>query len=251
VKAIVEYDGTRYVGFQRQSQRPSIQGALENAIAVATGTPNRVTAAGRTDAGAHAWAQVVSFTTNTRLDDVTLTRALNAHLSSDIAVRSIETVDSSFDPRRQAVKREYHYLVVRRGKAPLWHGRAHRIDHPLNIEDMRIASRHLVGIHDFAAFGSPSMSGGATIREIFDIRIIEDGEMIRFEFDGSSFLRHMIRSMVGTLLDVGSCRLKPSAVQTILASRDRRQAAAPVPACGLYLMNVTYGHEASTKGNYA
>jgi len=249
VKAVVEYDGGAYAGFQRQASLPTIQGALEEAITAATGGSVRASAASRTDAGAHARGQVVSFLTDTRLDDPTLLRALNAHLPRDIVIQSLQTVDVSFDPRRQALRREYHYLVVSRPvSAPLWSGRAYVISKQLDLPLMRAAAQHLVGIHDFASFGTPAMQGGCTVREIFHLRVVSEGELIRFEIVGSGFLQHMIRSIVGTLLDVGSGRIGPETMRDVLESRDRRRAAPPAPAHGLYLVSVLYGHSAVAKG---
>ena len=252
IKAIVEYDGANYSGFQRQSTLPSIQGALESALESATGAPSRVSGAGRTDAGAHARGQVVSCLTDTRLDDVTLLRALNAHLPDDIAVQALDTVDSSFDPRRDAVRRRYDYLVVvRPTRSPLWRGRAFNVNRPLDVESMQAAADVLVGVNDFAAFGAPTADGGCTVRELFSLRVIAEGEVVRFEFVGSSFLKQMIRSIVGTLLEVGQGRLQANDLQSILDSRDRSRAAAPVPAAGLYLEHVTYGPNSGLKGSDA
>jgi tRNA pseudouridine38-40 synthase len=244
VKGILEYDGTAYAGFQRQKQLPTIQGALEAAIEAATKESTRVTAAGRTDSGAHATGQVVSFAVSTRLDDRTLLRAVNAHLPADIALQELSTVDASFDPRRQAVRRQYHYLVLSRvTPSPLWRGRALQVRLPLDLDAMRAAGRHFIGVHDFSAFGSPSRVGGSRVREIFCIDIETEGDLVRIRIAGGGFMLHMIRSMVGMLLQVGEGRRQPDDVRSVLASRDPARSGPLAPACGLYLVEVSYPAE--------
>ena len=240
----MEYDGTTFAGFQWQANLPSIQGALESAVSKATGESPRITAAGRTDAGAHAFGQVIAFTLDSRLDDATLLNAMNAYLPEQVALRSLETVDADFDPRRWARTREYNYLVLNcPTRSPLWHERAHHVRTPLDLDAMRQASVHFFGVHDFSAFATPSDGGDSAVREIFSIEISRDGDLIAFRIVGNAFLQHMIRTLVGALVQVGEGKYSPDHVDTILKSQDRRNAPPPVPACGLYLMNVTYGKE--------
>jgi tRNA pseudouridine38-40 synthase len=241
----VEYDGSAFAGFQRQSELPSVQAALETAIHAGTGFDAHVTAAGRTDSGAHAAGQVISFAVDTKLDNATLLRAINAHLSRDVALQSLTTTDDDFDPRRTAISREYHYLVLNRAMpSPLWRGRAHIARSPLDVDAMCSAATALVGVHDFSAFATPSRPDGISVREIYRLDVAQEGELITFRVAGNGFMQHMIRTIVGTLLLVGEGRDDSSEVASILRSRDRKRAAPPVPACGLYLVNVTYDDSA-------
>jgi tRNA pseudouridine38-40 synthase len=249
VKAVIEYDGQAYVGFQRQSQLPTVQSALERAIEQVTGTSIRITASGRTDSGAHAVGQVISFEIDSHLEDATLTRAINAKLAGDIAVQSLSTTAASFDPRRQAVSREYHYLVLNRlTPSPLWRGRALHVDRPLDIHAMRLSASHIVGTHDFSSFVTPSRDEirlperqRTSVRTLYCLEVLHESEFIRFRFVGSGFMQHMIRAIVGTLVMVGEGRIAPSDIAEILAARDHSRSSPPVPAHGLYLMKVCYG----------
>lgn len=251
IKAIVEYSGANYSGFQRQSELASVQGVLEMAAAATLGQASRVTAAGRTDAGAHALGQVISFTADSRLDDQTMLRAINAHLPCDVALQSLATVEPEFDPRRHATGREYHYLVLRRAvPSPLWEGRAHRVGRLLDVTAMRAAASILVGAHDFGAFGLPEALGSSTVREIFRFEVVEQDELLRFEIYGSGFMRHMIRAVIGTLLEVGVGRLKEADITALLSARTGKRSAPPVPAHGLYLVNVTYGPGAEKRESH-
>jgi tRNA pseudouridine38-40 synthase len=242
VKAIVEYDGGGYAGFQRQPHLPTIQAALESAVNGATQNDVAVIGAGRTDSSAHATGQVVAFTLDTRLGDEPLMRAVNAHLPNDIAIQSLSTVHDAFHPRFDAVTREYHYLVLNRAIAsPLWNGRAYHVPYSLDIERMRRAACSLVGEHDFAAYASVSgETGRHTVRTLNYLDITIEADIVRFRFAGNAFMQHMIRTIVGTLLLVGDARAEVSHVREVLDSRDRANAAASVPAHGLYLIKVNY-----------
>lgn len=244
---MVEYDGRAYTGFQSQKSSPTIQAALQMAIEKATGEAGQVSAAGRTDSGAHAAGQVISCDVETRLDDAVLLRAINAHLPYDVAIQSLSTVDSTFDPRRQALSREYHYLVVNRPtRSPLWNDRAFHYRRPLTESRMQMAAGYLVGVHDFSSFASRSKDSfdpeypPSPIREIYQLKVLRDGDIIRFRIVGSGFMQHMIRSIVGTLLLVGDGTVEPEDIDVILKSRDRSRSGPPVPAHGLYLMKVEY-----------
>lgn len=240
----MEYDGSGFSGFQWQANVPSVQATLERAIEAATGNASRVSAAGRTDSGAHAAGQVVSFAVDSPLTDLDLLNAVNARLPGHVALQSLETTDEAFDPRRWASKREYHYLVLnRRSPSPLWRGRAHQVRSPLDVASMRAGAAHLVGVHDYSAFGTPSTKDGVAIRKILVFDVEDEGEIIRFRIVGTGFMQHMIRTMIGTLLRVGRGKNVSEDIQTILLSRDRKRAATAAPACGLYLMHVTYDKE--------
>ena len=244
LKLILQYDGTNYVGWQRQSSGTSIQGLLEDALAPIAGGHVTVHGAGRTDAGVHALAQVASVALGGALDPMTLARALNAVLPADVRVLSVEEVAPDFHARFSALGKVYEYRIV---NAPIvspflsryaWH-----ITQPLDLEAMRCASIGLVGTHDFAAFqgaGSVVSSTDRTIRRLewadrggYDLPLV-----MRIEGDG--FLRHMVRNIVGTLVEVGIGRWSASQVKAILVSRDRSQAGPTAPAHGLFLVRVDY-----------
>jgi tRNA pseudouridine38-40 synthase len=242
----VEYDGSAYAGFQRQTCLPTVQGALEAAVRELTGCAGKVSGSGRTDAGAHATGQVVSFLVKSRLDDAVLLRALNAHLPEDIALQELTTTDRSFDPRRHATRREYHYLVLNRPTpSPLWRGRAYHVSRKLDLGAMSAAAQLLVGIHDFRAFATPSSPAQSAVREIYGLQVGAEDDIVRFRVAGSGFMRHMIRSIVGTLIRVGRGELPAEHVRIILGSRDRASAAAPAPAQGLYLVDVSFAQDPS------
>ncbi|HZT95360.1 MAG TPA: tRNA pseudouridine(38-40) synthase TruA [Chloroflexota bacterium] len=247
MRATVEYDGANYAGFQWQPALPNVQGTLERAVEGATGCRTRVVGAGRTDRGAHAVGQVIAFDVDTRLDNSVLVRALNAHLPADIALTSLNTVAEDFHPRFDAAEREYHYLVLNRpARSPHWRGRAHHVPQALNLEAMRQAAASLVGRHDFSSFTSASADeaeGRNRSRTLRDIDIKQEGEIVRFRFIGDAFMRHMVRTIVGVLLQVGMGMMPVEQVRGILEQRDRRLAGEGVPAWGLYLMRVSYPDE--------
>lgn len=237
---MVEYAGTAYAGFQRQPHEETVQGVLERAIQQITGEEVNLTAAGRTDAGAHAVYQVISFTSGTSLAAESLTRALNAHLPPDIAVTCTREVPDAFHPRFDACSRTYRYLIWNREqRSPLWLNRAAYVRRPLEADRMDAASRHLLGEHDFSAFTWNQERENRT-RRMQDARCWREGHLVIVELRASGFLKQMVRSIAGTLIEVGKGRLEPDALPSILASRDRERAGETAPACGLYLVNVEY-----------
>jgi tRNA pseudouridine38-40 synthase len=244
LKFTLQYDGTNYVGWQRQGRGASIQALLEDALAPMSGGPVTVHGAGRTDAGVHALGQVATVSFEGTLDPLTLARALNAVLPVDVRVLSVEEMAPDFHARFSALGKAYEYRIV---NAPfvspflsryVWH-----IGQPLDLEAMRQASRYLVGVHDLAAFQG---AGSVVTSSERDIRRLEwtDGGgydlplVMHIEADG--FLRHMVRNIVGTLVDVGVGRWPASQLETILASRDRAQAGSTAPPTGLFLVRVDY-----------
>lgn len=243
--AIVEYNGASYAGFQRQSSLSTVQGALETALHKVSGERVTVAGAGRTDSGAHAVGQVLGFTIDTRLDDNRLLEAVNGNLPHDIALQAVRTVGPDFDPRRNAVSREYHYLVLnRQHPSPLWRGRAHHVRRKLDLDVMREMATRFVGVHDFRGF-TGSSEAASTTREIFGLVIEHDHDILRFRVTGSGFLHQMIRSIVGSILWVGSGVGTMEAVEMVLG-RSTSGALSQwsiVPAFGLYLVRVSYPAE--------
>lgn len=239
----LEYDGTHLFGSQFQASGRTVQGELEAAWQRFTGETIRWNFAGRTDAGVHARGQVANVRTTTPQPLETVQRALNALLPDDIGVRRVWEVPYAFHARYSAIRREYRYLLlVERWRSPLWRHYAVHVDVPLDITAMARAVRVLEGVHDFAAFGSTP--DGPTVRECFQAEcheLMEDGlRLVAIDLAASGFLRHMVRTIVGTLLLVGRGKLAADQMARILQSRDRAQAGPTAPPHGLYLMSVTY-----------
>jgi tRNA pseudouridine38-40 synthase len=244
VRLDLAYEGTRYHGFGLQPNRQTIQEVLEEALARSLGERVRVTAAGRTDAGVHASGQVVSFTTRGRLAPPELLRAANAHLPDDVLVHGATEAPPELDARRSARRRHYRYLIWSHRLPNIWWRRWvwHLTDRP-DVEAMQAAARQLIGTHDFASFlghRSQEPAGRSTVRTVERAEWWQDGSLIGFEITANAFLRHMVRGIVGTLIEVGRGRLDPAQFGTILEAADRRQAGANAPPHGLILTGVDY-----------
>jgi tRNA pseudouridine38-40 synthase len=241
IKAIVEYDGTDFSGFQRQPNRRTVQGELERSLESIFREPVKVIGSGRTDAGVHARGQAISFTAPEQFPADKICLALNSELPIDIRVQSSETVGDDFHARYSAKSRTYIYVVLNR-EAPsallaryVWHLR-----NPLDLSEMRRAADGLVGIRDFASFGMPDKPGASTIREIKSIRIAQRKSAVFFAVRGNAFLRGMVRAIVGTLVEVGTGRRNPDDMSEILAAGSRDAVKVIAPSRGLYLTSVEY-----------
>lgn len=240
IKAVVEYDGTRYAGFQQQPNQPTIQGEMERVLARVTQQETRIVGAGRTDAGVHARGQVVHFLTAWKRSLEQLHRALNALLADDVAVREVARAPSDFHARFSAVAREYRYTILNQEiRSPLEARYAHHHAQPLDEGVMEQALAYLIGSHDFASFGQPTQ-GASTVREIVRASCVREANHIYVDMSANAFLRQMVRSIVGTLLLVGRGALTPLDVRRILEAKDRSLAGPPAPAHGLCLVRVNY-----------
>lgn len=242
VKVVLEYDGTNYVGWQIQPNGPSIQGRLQHALRELTGQSVTVMAAGRTDAGVHARGQVAVFDVPALLPMRAYFMGLNALLPDDVAVVAADEVADTFDPRRHASGKRYVYSISnRRCRSPLRRLHQWEIFLPLNVEAMRAASRHLIGRHDFSSFRASDCQAKNPVREIrrIDLAGLVGGEL-SFSFEGTAFLKNMVRNLVGTLVEVGRNKQPPDWVGAVLASRDRTKAGPTAPAHGLCLEEVFY-----------
>jgi len=243
IRLRLEYDGTDFHGWQLQAGDRTVQGDLEAALAQITGTPLRVHGAGRTDAGVHARGQVAHVDVDTRLDPAALQRALNAVLPSDVAVLEAAAAAPDFDARGDARWKRYGYrILARRPASPLRRRMSWHLPIALDPEPMRAAARLLEGTHDFAAFrGNPrGAADEGTIRTLLSLELADGGDELTITAVGPSFLRHMVRNLVGTLVEVGRGRLPAGSMAEILASRDRARAGPTAPACGLCLEHVEY-----------
>ena len=205
---VLEYEGTRYHGFQSQANASSIQDEVESALYRLTGERIRIKAAGRTDAGVHAAGQVVAFETQVPYHPDTFREGLNHYLPPDISVRAVHLVPMEFNPRRHAIKRTYRYTILnRRAPSPLWRRFAHHEPYPLDVEAMGRALKLLEGKRDFASFSGPSGQRRSTVRHLFRTQVSQDGELITLEVEGDSFLPQQVRRMAAAVTEVGRARI--------------------------------------------
>lgn len=242
-KLVLEYDGVGFEGWQIQpSPHRTVQGELEAAIARVCGERVRVTGSGRTDAGVHAEGQVASVRLETPMDPHRLQRALNGVLPRDVAVRSLEEAPADFDARRDATGKLYRYRVWNGPcRSPLRERRWLCLERPLDLEALRKAASHVVGSHDFASFQAAGSDVQTTLRTLRSLDVLgAPGGPIMLDFEGTGFLRHMVRILVGTLLQVGSGRRDPDDLAVVLAARDRGRAGPTAPAHALTLLEVYY-----------
>lgn len=242
IKLTLEYDGTDYVGWQAQPNGPSIQAVMEKTLAELLGEPVSVESAGRTDAGVHALGMVVAFTTTKTLPMKAYWRGLSGMLPDDISVVAAEEVAAEFDPRRWSRGKRYRYLISNREtKSPLRRRTHWEIFAPLDLEKMREGAPHLVGRHDFSAFRASDCAAKHPVREVRKLELEErpDRELV-ITVEGTAFLKHMVRNIVGTLVEVGRGKQPPSWVGEVLRARDRTRAGVTAPAQGLTLMQVFY-----------
>jgi tRNA pseudouridine38-40 synthase len=238
---LLEYDGTEYAGWQRQPQTATVQAAIEEALASITREDQRITGAGRTDAGVHALGQVAHFDTGSRLSAARLREALNARLPHDIAVREALEVHGDFHARRDARLRVYRYAVLaRRTRSAVLRRYTHHVASPVDVDVMRTAASPLLGRHDFAAFRVLGTETRSTVCDIHTLTIETRRELVIFTVAADRFLRQMVRRIAGTLLAVGSGARTVESVAAALESRDTAQVPAAAPACGLYLARVYY-----------
>jgi tRNA pseudouridine38-40 synthase len=239
-RALVEYDGTDYHGFQFQSDRRSVQGVLEKALSKLTGQASRMVGAGRTDAGVHATGQVIAFWASWRHEVTDLLRAMNAVLPKDVVLLSLEIAPRGFHPRYSARSRCYRYTVLNQPlRSPLNRRWALGMSKPLDIERMNQAAAGLVGEHDFATFGRPPR-GQNTVRQVLRANWWREQALVHFDIEANAFLQKMVRSLVGTLLQVGIGDLSLEEFGRRLAACDRSLAGPTAPPHGLCLVAVNY-----------
>ena len=244
----LEYDGTRYVGWQVQPNGPSVQAEVERALSTLHHAPRSVTAAGRTDAGVHARGQVASFVEPEPLPLRAYVQGMNALLPPDVAVRAARLEPDGFDARRSAQGKRYRYLIENgHTRAPL--SRLHAWQHfqPLDVEAMRAAAVHLLGRHDFGAFQASDCAARHAVREVRRLEVLgERGGRLEVVVEATAFVKHMVRNMVGTLVEVGEGKRLPASIPGLIEGRDRTRAGPTAPPQGLYLEEVYYGSAAGT-----
>jgi len=243
-KFIIEYDGSPYAGWQRQAGQPSVQEAIETALLKICGVLAPLTTAGRTDAGVHATAQVAHVDLTKDWPAQTICAALNAHLrqaGEAIAILNVEKVSDDFNARFSALKRQYRYLILNRRAPPtLESKRAWWQPRRLDADKMHQAAQSLIGYHDFTTFRASACQAKSPLRTLDKLEVIREGEQIVVEAQARSFLHNQVRSMVGSLVEVGLGRWEITDLEQALASRDRARCGRVAPACGLYLIQVAY-----------
>lgn len=239
---MVEYDGTRYRGFQWQADAPTIQSELERAIGRLTGKATRIRGASRTDSGAHARGQVVDFLTSALYPAETLVKALNWHLPPDIRVKEAREVPPEFNSRKDAVSRVYRYTVLNRGSPPaLMRDFSHWVRAPLDLSKMRRAATHLLGTHDFSVLAAGLPPGRSGVRRVKRWEIWREGESVAIESEANGFLPHQIRRANGNLVEIGLGRMPVGALEEILNGTAEERGSGPsLPAKGLCLISVSY-----------
>ena len=241
VKLTVEYDGTNYCGWQVQPNGESIQAVLERAVSTFLGAATRITGSGRTDAGVHALGQVANFFTEKEFAPHRLRRGLNALTPLDITIKEVEIVADSFDARRDARSRVYEYHILNRPTpSPFYLNRAWHVHAPLDVGAMREAIACLIGEHDFSSFRAAGCDAAHPVRKIYANSLEARGELLIYAVEATAFLRHMVRNIVGTLVEVGQGLRTPQALKELLEARDRTKTGITAPAHGLYLVEVKY-----------
>jgi tRNA pseudouridine38-40 synthase len=258
IRLVIAYDGSALVGWQRQAQGVSVQGLLEEALARIEGAPVQVTGAGRTDAGVHALAQVASCRLAHPIDPPDLLRALNAMLPPEVRVRGADEVSAGFHARYDARSKTYRYLILNgRFASPFLCRFAWHVGQPLAVEAMADAARRLEGVHDFSVFQSAGSSVKTTVRTVFSSAVAEarpdpalfasgagpadgEGPLVVYEVTGDGFLRHMVRAVVGSLVEIGAGRREPAWIDALLEAGGRGAAGPTAPAHGLWLVSVAY-----------
>lgn len=237
----IEYDGTAYSGWQAQDHAPSVQAAVESALAQIAQHPVSVTASGRTDAGVHALAQVVHCDVAVERPLRAWVRGVNAHLPPDIDVRWAQRVHSQFDARRSAQSRRYRYILCAQPTRPALH--RHRVGwtyKPLAAAPMQQAASCLIGEHDFSSFRAAGCQAKHPVRNIHSLSVSAVGPFIHIDIEANAFIHHMVRNIVGTLLPIGAGERPVDWLAEVLATRDRTQAGITAAAAGLYLVGARY-----------
>lgn len=242
IKLVIEYDGTNYHGWQRQPHVRTIQEVITEKISQMTGEQVALLGAGRTDAGAHAWGQVACFKTNSQIPLAAFFRGLNSLLPPDIVIKSVAEVDENFHPQFSARSKVYQYVILNQKTSSaihrhfVWH-----VPFALDVPTMQKAADCLVGRRDFSSFQAADDEPTRPVREIFRAQwSMRDGGFLDFFIEADGFLKHMVRNIVGTLVEVGKGKISVGDFQKIIEAKDRRLAGMTAPARGLFLVAIKY-----------
>jgi tRNA pseudouridine38-40 synthase len=237
----VEYDGSAFSGFQLQKKDFTVQAALEKAVYTRFKEHQRVVGVSRTDAGVHARGQVALFKLAYPLPVEKMVAALNSALPYPVKVLTAKKVPMDWEPHRATKNKTYTYLVYDREIfSPLWKGRTWQVMQKLDIAAMRQAAKHLVGTHDFTSFRASGCVAHDPVREMLNISISKQGDLLSLRFTATAFLYNMVRILAGTLVEVGKGRITATQVKAILAAKNRKLAGRTAPACGLYLDKIRF-----------
>ena len=241
IKLTIQYDGTDYYGWQMQASHITVQQVLQEALSIVCNHPVVLHGSGRTDTGVHALGQVAHFKTSSRIDMPQLHKGLNSLLPDDVVVREAVEAHPDFHARFDATARTYWYFILNEAVPSVFYRRyAWHVRKPLDIEAMRDAAALLVGMHDYSSFQAREREDACMVREVKRVRLKRVGPLLLFEIQASSFLRHMVRGIVGTLVETGLGKLSAAGMRDILMARDRSQAGPTAPAQGLFLKEVRY-----------
>lgn len=244
IRLLIEYDGTDFCGWQRQVTGPSIQASIEDILHNVIGRRTVVYGSSRTDSGVHARGQVATFFVESEILPERWGEVLNFYLPSSIRILKSDLVPDDFNPLELAVAKEYEYVILNRSVSSALNRHAYFIPKPLNWGRIREAMPQFVGTHDFKAFQGAKAQVKSTIRTVTDLHLSEQGNgFYAFRVRGNGFLKQMVRTMVGTLVEIGLGKRDIGDVDRILKSRDRRQAGRTAPACGLTLVRVYYAED--------
>ena len=241
IKIVIEYDGKKFGGWQKQPNKLNIQGEIEKAIEEITGETTELNASGRTDAGVHSLGQVANFKTNSKIEIEKIPVAINSKLKQSIRIIDAKEVEESFHARYSCKGKKYRYVInnSKYGSA-IYRDFEYHMPIKLNIKDMQKAAKYFEGEHDFKGFKASGTSSKSSVRTIYKVNVIEDGERIKIELEGNGFLYNMVRIISGTLVEVGLGKIKPEEIPEIINSKDRSKAGKTLPAQGLYLVEVYY-----------
>ncbi len=242
IKLTISYDGTHFYGWQMQSRERTVQGVIEDCLGIMLKGKVRITGSGRTDAKVHALAQVANFKTESGIDCGSFLRGLNSLLPGDVRITGVEDEEEGFNARRSALSRRYRYLIYN-GKvpSPFLRNYAWSLFSRLDVDAVTGAGSMLLGSHDFSSFVGGKNETGSTVRDVKDFRAERlNGDFISIEIEANAFLRHMVRNIVGTLVDVGWGKIGSGEFGDILNARDRGAAGITASPQGLYLVEVRY-----------
>ena len=241
IAAILEYDGSNFSGWQRQSDARSVQQCVEEALSKVANEPVTVTVAGRTDAGVHALAQVIHFDTTAARAGHSWVRGAVSNLPDDVALLWAGEVDAGFHARFSATGRHYHYVILNRPIRPTYlRGRVSWEYRPLDAAAMQQGAQYLIGEHDFSSFRSAECQAKSPVRELRGLEVERHGEFVRIRVYANAFLQHMVRNIAGVLMDIGAGERKPGWAKEVLEARDRTQGGVTAPPDGLYLTDIEY-----------
>lgn len=241
IKLIIEYDGKKFGGWQKQPTKLNIQGEIEQAIKEITGEDVELIASGRTDSGVHSLGQIANFKTNSNIEIEKVAIAINSKLKKSIVIKKAEEVSEDFHARYSCKGKKYRYIInnSQQGTA-IYRDLECHIPQKLDVEKMRKAIKYFEGEHDFKGFKASGTSSKNTIRTIYKAEIKQEGERIIIELTGSGFMYNMVRIIAGTIVDVGLGRINPEEIPRIINLKDRNKAGKTLPAHGLYLVEVYY-----------